>query len=250
MPTSRLRSRSAVFPLVALVAALVLAVTPGAAHAAQGEATPEALTCAEVAATPTTPMAGMGHGHGHDATPAAGMAHMDHGADQAEFDLMYIDMMIPHHESVVALAGVARSELTHPDLISMAEEIISTQDAEIEALRELRDEWYPGAPTVSMDEMMAGMPGMGIDMALMDQVMSPEWQVRSFCAADDKDLAFIDQVIPHHQMAVATSQDALEVAVHPELIVIAEQVIEAQQQEIAVVERVRGDLIAGATPSS
>jgi uncharacterized protein (DUF305 family) len=250
MPTLRLRSRSTALLLAALVATLILAAAPGTTHAAQGEATPEALTCAEVAATPTAAMAGMAHGHGHDATPAAGMAHMDHDDPQADFDLMYIDMMIPHHESVVALAGVARSELAHPDLIAMAEEIISTQDAEIEALRELRAEWYPDAPTVTMDEMMAGMPGMGTDMAVMDQVMSPEWQVRSFCAADDKDLAFIEQVIPHHQMAIATSQDALEMAVHPELIAIAEQVIEAQQQEIAVVERVRGELSAGATPSS
>ncbi len=245
MPTPRLRSRSTAAPLAALVVTLLLAVSPGATLATEGEATPEALTCAEVAATPA---AGMGHGHG--ATPAAGMDHMDQGAQQVDFDLMYIDMMIPHHESVVALAGVARSELTHPDLIAMAEDIIGTQDAEIEALHKLRAAWYPDAPTVSMDEMMAGMPGMGMDMALMDQVMSAEWQVRSFCAADDKDLAFIEQVIPHHRMAIATSEDALEMAVHPELITIAEQVIEAQEEEIAVVERVRDELMAEATPSS
>ena len=45
---------------------------------------------------------------------------------QVEFDLMYIDMMIPHHESVIALADVAVGELEDARLVTIAEAILET----------------------------------------------------------------------------------------------------------------------------
>lgn len=192
-----------------------------------------------------TPMAGMDHGamgHG-EGTPGMEM-------EQVEFDLMYIDMMIPHHESIIALAQVAQGELTHPDLIEIAAAIVETQDAEIQEMELLRETWYPGAAPVSMEAMM-GMPGMeGTDMTAMDQQMSAEWQVQTFCAAEDKDLAFIEQVIPHHQMAIEVSEAALEHAVHPELTAIAQRVIEDQQHEIEELETIRAELAGEATPAA
>ncbi len=160
-------------------------------------------------------MAGMDHGGTHDAMPA--MDHGGHGMAAPEFDLAYIDMMLPHHESIIALAEVALPELTDPRLVAMAENIIATQTAENEQMTQLRESWYPDAAEVTMAEMMAAMPSMGTDMAHMDEQMSAEWQVQTFCAADNKDLAFIEQAIPHHQMAIDVSEDALAQAVHPEL---------------------------------
>lgn len=197
-------------------------------------------------------MSGDSHGMAHEGTPTAGMHTMDHGTPMAEveFDLLYIDMMIPHHESIIALAEVAQHELTHPDLIAMAEEIVATQRAENEEMHHLRESWYPDAAPVSMDAMLA-MPGMeGTDMAAMDQQMSAEWQVQTFCAAENKDLAFIEQAIPHHQMAIDVSEAALEHAVHPELSAIAEDVISAQEAEIAELEVIRAELTGEATPAS
>jgi len=196
------------------------------------------------------------------ATPAAGTSNMDHGTHteaaspamgtdamhEPDFDLMYIDMMIPHHESIIALAEMARAELTHPRLIEIAEAIIATQDAEIEELESLRTAWYPHAAPVSMD-VLHGMPGMSGDMAAMEQQMDPRWQVQTFCAAADKDLAFIDQVIPHHQMALDVSKAANDQAVHPELVTIAEAVTIAQQAEITELETIRAELAGEATPA-
>lgn len=227
--------------------------------------TPEVLGCADVA-TPAA-MSGMDHGSMDMGTPAAGMAGMDHGSmgtstpaagmdhgtmtgmEEVEFDLMYIDMMIPHHESIIALAEVAQYELTDPRLIEMAEAIVATQDAEITELQQLRDEWYGDAEPVSM-EAMHSMPGMSGDMAAMEQQMSAEWQVQTFCAAENKDLAFIELTIPHHQMAIDTSEAALEHAEHQEIKDIAQDVIEAQQVEIDELEAIRAELTGEATPES
>jgi uncharacterized protein (DUF305 family) len=59
------------------------------------------------------PASSVEHAWGDDArdadgrTPAAGMDHM-----AMEFDQMYIDMMIPHHQSIIALAQAALPRLT------------------------------------------------------------------------------------------------------------------------------------------
>ena len=93
------------------------------ALAATGLFATSLLTGQVSAQTPESPATGMGCEAVSAATPVAGgmMDHSGHGGEmpmgtpghngmthEAEFDLMYIDMMIPHHESIIALATVAR----------------------------------------------------------------------------------------------------------------------------------------------
>jgi uncharacterized protein (DUF305 family) len=232
---------------IAMLAAMALTIpaTTGAQDATPTP--PTTLTCAGVLATPDAATGAMPHGAMHGSTPA--MGHAGHGMPMAEFDLMYIDMMIPHHQSIIALAEVALPELTDPRLVAMAQDIIDSQSAESETLAQLRQQWYPGAAAVPMGEMM-GMPGMSGDAAHMEQQMSAEWQVATFCAAENKDLAFIEQAIPHHQMAIDVSEAALTQATHPELKAIAQDVIDAQTTEIAELEAIRAELTGAATPAA
>jgi uncharacterized protein (DUF305 family) len=195
-------------------------------HGSHGDATPSSMAvCA-------TPMAGHGEMMG---TP---MAMMD-------FDLAYIDMMIPHHESIIALAEVAVDELEDERLVAIAEAIIATQQGEIDELRELREEWYgspePAAMSAEIMQVSMGMHDDCIDEHHMS-LMSAEALVQQFEEAENKDLAFIELSIPHHQMAIDTSEIALEQAEHQEIRDIAELVIEAQEGEIAELEMVRNDI--------
>jgi uncharacterized protein (DUF305 family) len=90
--------------------------------------------------------------------------------------------------------------------------------------------------------MMPVMPSMTGSMDDMTNVMSADWQVATFCASDDPDLAFIDQVIPHHLMAVQASSDALTRAVHPEIAAFAQRVIDDQEAEIATLRTIREEI--------
>jgi uncharacterized protein (DUF305 family) len=246
MITSRFRRALCALAATGLFATSLIA-GPVSAQTPEGPRTGAGCEAVPAAATPAAGgmMDHSAHGSGMP------MGTPDHGGmiQAAEFDLMYIDMMIPHHESIIALATVARDELTHPRLIEIADEIVATQQGEIDELQALRAEWYGDAEPVSM-EMIMGMPGMSSDMAMMDQQMSAEWQVQAFCAAGDKDLAFVDQVIPHHQMAVDTSRVAVDLATHPELVEIAQQVITAQEAEIAELEQIRAEITGEATPAA
>jgi uncharacterized protein (DUF305 family) len=229
---------------LAAVIALLFGVFSVVLTPSQSDASPASGgSCQEYAATPTMGDIRMGDGGMMSATPDAHAM----GA-MPEFDLAYIDMMIPHHESVIALAEVALPELNDPRLIEIAEAIIATQTVENDMMRELRSEWYGDAATVSMEGMMDSMPGMDSDMARMNQQMDSGWQVSNFCSAESKDLAFVDRIIPHHQMAIDVSEDAVERATHPELIAIAEAVIVAQKAEIDLLLEIRVDLGATATP--
>jgi uncharacterized protein (DUF305 family) len=222
--------------------------------------TPAAPGCGDIA-TPAAHSGTMDHGHGQDmSTPAMMESHGEHDMGtpammhDVKFDQMYIDMMIPHHESVMALAEVALPELRDPRLREIAQAIIDAQGPELQQLQQLRTEWY-GSPEPApmdgpmMDMMMEAMPGMGSAEDQMN-IMSAEWQVQSFCAADNADLAFIDQVIAHHQMAIDSSVIAVEKAVHLDLKAIAEQVITAQQAEIDELNTIRANLVEEATPAS
>jgi uncharacterized protein (DUF305 family) len=204
--------------------------------------TPEAVGCGPVGTPAATP--GMME---HDMGTQAMMHEM-------EFDQLYIDMMIPHHESIIAMAEVALTELEDPRLQEIAQTIIDTQEPEQDELAALRNEWYGSMEPAPMDAMMMSMmmeamPGMGSADAMMMQ-MNPELQVQAFCAAEDKDLAFIDMTIPHHQMAVDASEIAVEQAVHPEIQAFAERVIADQQREIDELEEIRAELIGEATPAT
>ncbi len=57
------------------------------------------------------------------------------------FDTHFIDLMIPHHEGAIAMAKEALSQAQHPELKKMAEDVISSQQKEIEQLKQWRKTW-------------------------------------------------------------------------------------------------------------
>ncbi len=230
----------------ALLFALAFSVPRGPGVAVgQPDATPTAYSCDNIA----TPMPDM-------STPMAGMDHeaMDMGtpAMSAEFDQMYIDMMMPHHESIVAMAQAALNRLEDDRLREIAQRIIDAQSAEMDELRGYRNDFYGDGDPMPMNEQMMGMmtqmmPGMG-SMEEMAMQMDATSQVAAICEAEDADLAFIDLTIPHHVMAIAASEAAREQATHDEIRAFAERVIEDQQREIVELQEIRMELYGSATP--
>lgn len=49
----------------------------------------------------------------------------------ADFDRMYLQMMIPHHQAAIAMAQQALAQAEHPELKTLAQAIITTQRAEV-----------------------------------------------------------------------------------------------------------------------
>ncbi|GAX38520.1 DUF305 domain-containing protein [Nodularia sp. NIES-3585] len=84
-------------------------------------------------------------GHMMEMTPEqkqAMMMSMDLGAADAEFDLRFINGMIPHHEGAVVMAQDALQKSQRPEMKELAQEIIKAQETEINQMKQWRQAWY------------------------------------------------------------------------------------------------------------
>jgi uncharacterized protein (DUF305 family) len=201
-----------------------------------------------------------GHGAHHGESTPMGMQGMGM-MQMGDVDLMFIDMMTPHHASAIAMAEVALERAEHPELAELAEAIIASQQTEIDQMQAWRDEWYPGEPEMPMGEM-GGMGDMmqcpqnmqGMGMMDMTGMMDPEAAAEEIRAAPEPfDLAFINSMIPHHLMALMMTEGLIQTAQHPELAELAQGMFDEQLDEITTMQRWRTEWYgadASATPSS
>jgi uncharacterized protein (DUF305 family) len=243
------------------VGAIALALIVTAWQAVPGSATTATPTTDPhhpATATVDDPCATVSQGqHGGMMTPGAGMGMATPGAGMGmmgEFDLMFIDMMIPHHESAVVMAQIALTRAEHAEIRQLAEDIIASQSAEIAQMQEWRRAWYGDTAAMPMEQMigvmggmMQGMPGMGVDpMAMMAMSMNMGGELQALCTAPPPfDLAFITMMMPHHESAVAMARVALQHATHQEIKDLARAIIDAQQREIAGMMRWRAAWYGG-----
>ena len=151
----------------------------------------------------------------------------------AAFDQQFIDMMVPHHESAIAMAEIAQDRAEHPELRTLADEIVSAQSAEIQQLTEWRAEWYGSAETPSMNEMPM-LPGMSMPAghSMDGGTMDMSADVDALRDADPFDRDFIDSMIRHHEQAVEAAEIALTESERDEIRALAEEIIAAQTTEI------------------
>ena len=154
------------------------------------------------------------HGVHGDATPTAG----------ASFDREFLSGMTAHHQSAIEMAEAAADKAEHPELATLARNIIEAQQAENEQMQAWLKEWY-GAEPESGGGRHSGMPGMQGEGAMG----VPAEELRE---AKPFDRAFIDAMIPHHEGAIKDAQLAIKRAEHPELKELARNIEATQRQEI------------------
>jgi uncharacterized protein (DUF305 family) len=58
-----------------------------------------------------------------------------------DFDLHFIDMMIPHHEGAIVMAKDALQKAEHAEIKTLSNEVIREQEAEIKQMRDWKEKW-------------------------------------------------------------------------------------------------------------
>lgn len=156
-------------------------------------------------------------------------------AEGAAIDLAFIDMMVPHHQSAVEMAKLATERAQHPELRTMADEIIAAQEREIAQLKGWRQDWFGSDATPPMDAMpmLPGMemPGMD-DHGMTGSTMDMTADIEMLRSATDFDETFLELMTAHHEMAIEAANLVLTQTERPEIRGLAEDVIESQQAEI------------------
>jgi uncharacterized protein (DUF305 family) len=181
-------------------------------------------------------MQGMDHGEMQGEGGGRGMSEMegmDHGAmgsgemarqmvmENGKYsDRSFIDAMVPHHQGAIDMAEVALKNAEHERIKQLSRAIILTQEAEIEELKSIKEEEF-GTSEVPME--------MGSEEMEMMGMTDPA----ELANKEPFDKAFIDAMIPHHQSAIEMAQVASEKSENPEIKELAENIVTAQQQEIA-----------------
>ena len=59
----------------------------------------------------------------------------------AEFDLMFIQMMVPHHEGALAMSRDALERAQHQEIKELAQRIIDAQQRDIEMMKHWQQDW-------------------------------------------------------------------------------------------------------------
>jgi uncharacterized protein (DUF305 family) len=64
-------------------------------------------------------------------------------AKDAEFDKMFLSMMIEHHSNAVSMASLVPQKTQRPELLKLSQDIIKSQSAEIEQMKAWQKAWFP-----------------------------------------------------------------------------------------------------------
>lgn len=168
-----------------------------------------------------------GNGMGSMMGGSGGMGSFE---EDEPFDLQFIDQMIVHHRGAVMSSEMMIADSERPELRRLAEDIQRSQSEQIEQMKDMREQWYPEAGSASG---MMGGDGMDSMMGdgMMEGVMGGDG-MGSMMGVGATDEMFLRMMIPHHQMAVDMSEEALEEADHLELKELAGAIKDEQSAEI------------------
>jgi uncharacterized protein (DUF305 family) len=142
----------------------------------------------------------------------------------------FIAMMVPHHESAVAMARMAEKKAQHVEVRRLARDIIDSQDREIAQMTSWYERWYgvalasDSARTTGMGMTGLGMDGMGMsgtDMSALESTSGAAFDRR-----------FLAMMIPHHASAVMMAAAITASGPRSEVSDLADRIIAAQSTEI------------------
>lgn len=134
-------------------------------------------------------------------------------------DVMFAQMMIPHHEQAVELATLAESNTTDVTILNLAGRIKEAQQPEID----LMQSW--------LDDAGAGMD-MGHNMTMPGIVSDADMATIRAAKDGDFDRLFLTHMIAHHQGAIEMAKDVLTTSENPDVIALANSIITSQTAEI------------------
>ncbi|GAB5077383.1 DUF305 domain-containing protein [Arthrobacter sp. AD-310] len=147
----------------------------------------------------------------------------DAGAEHNEADIMFSQMMIPHHQQAVEMSDIILAKPDVPaEVTALATKIKDAQAPEIETMTGWLTGW--NVPTMMSDHSGHGMSGM-VDEAGIDKLN----------AAGGADAArlFLEQMIGHHEGAVDMAQQEIGAGKYPAAVQLARDIVTAQEAEIA-----------------
>jgi len=160
-------------------------------------------------------------------------------AAATEADEMFVTMMIPHHQQAVEMSDmVLAKDSLDPRVADLAEQIKQAQGPEIDRMRGWLEDWGVEYDPDATEDMDHGSMGGSMDGMMSEEDMAA---LESADAAEASRL-FLEQMIKHHEGAVDMAETALEDAKNPDVLELAQQVIDDQTAEISTMQALLSEL--------
>jgi len=176
-------------------------------------------------------LAGCSTGTEDDSMPGMDHGSSEQAADVNDADVTFASMMIVHHEQAIEMSDIVLAkDGLDPEVMELAEAIKTAQAPEMEQLQGWLDDWGVDPDEHEMDGMDHG-----------DGMMSEE-DLAALEAAGGAEASrlFLEQMIVHHEGAVAMAQIQVDEGSNPDAVEFARTIIDAQTAEIQEME----DLLA------
>ncbi|WP_191563207.1 DUF305 domain-containing protein [Janibacter melonis] len=170
-------------------------------------------------------MPGMNHGSESMSSSTSGPA-----SSGQEGDVMFAQMMIPHHQQAVEMADLALDDSSGASakVQALAKDIKAAQGPEIQTMQGWLEQW--GAEPAS-----EGMGHGGMDHG--DGMMSKSEMTDLESASGEKfDQMWLTMMIKHHQGAVKMAKDVQSTTSNSEVKTMAADIIKAQNSEITTMK--------------
>lgn len=139
-------------------------------------------------------------------------------------DRAFVADMVPHHQSAIEMATIAKDRGESTFVKELADDIVKTQAAEIKVLRSEDTGLERAGMKVGSLGVAEHMKGMDDDPAMLK-------------TADPFDAAFLKMMIPHHEGAIEMAKAELAKGKDRELRAIASDITGVQQREIAAMRK-------------
>ena len=155
--------------------------------------------------------------HGND---SMGIHHNSGSATYTGADVMFLQMMIPHHQQAIDISNIALKTSKDSELLALAKTIIKDQSAEIIKMQS----WLNNANV---------NPGMGHSMNGMGGMLNDaELSALSASTGKNFDLLWLKGMIGHHDGAIHMTT-MIRDASNPEIKTFGEKVVKDQTAQIA-----------------
>ena len=159
-------------------------------------------------------------------------------AEHNDADVMFAQMMIPHHQQAVEMSEMLLAKDNIPDNVrDFAQGVVAAQGPEIERMNAMLTAWDE-EPLMESD----GMEGMDHGSS-MDGMMSEEdMQQLEDAQGTEAARLYLEQMTVHHEGAVDMARDEVDNGENPQAVALAQQVIEDQEAEIQEMETMLQEL--------
>ena len=156
----------------------------------------------------------------------------------------FLEAMVPHHESAIAMAEIGVKRAEDPRIKKLAEAIRDAQEPEIEQMRSIHQRLFGSA----LKPNMAGHDALGLSAEEAGMDMDHEKVMTMLETAEPFDRAFVDEMVPHHKGAVKMAEAVIEQTDDAELKKLAQAIVDAQMREIEEMNSFRTEKYGGPVP--